>query len=250
MHRLTDRVALITGAASGIGKATALRLASEGAKVAVSDIQVEAGEAVAASIVADGGSAVFIPLDVTDEAAWTAAIDRVVHEFGRLDILVNNAGVGDLAALEDTPLSTWERTIAITQTSVFLGSKAASAALKASGHGSVINISSIFGASGGFGSTPGYHAAKGAVRTLTKSIALGWATEGVRVNSVHPGFIDTPILDQAKGTEFEDVMVSLTPMGRLGQPEEIAAAVAWLASDDASFVTGSEVYVDGGYMAR
>ena len=119
------------------------------------------------------------------------------------------------------------------------------AALKASGHGSVINISSIFGTSGGFGTSPAYHAAKGAVRTLTKNVALHWATEGVRVNSIHPGFIRTPILDQARGTEVWDAMTALTPMGRLGEPEEIAAAVAYLASDDASFVTGLELYVDG-----
>jgi NAD(P)-dependent dehydrogenase (short-subunit alcohol dehydrogenase family) len=123
-------------------------------------------------------------------------------------------------------------------------------ALKASGHGSVVNISSIFGTSGGFGTSPAYHAAKGAVRTLTKNVALRWATEGVRVNSVHPGFVETPILEQAKGTEVEQAMLATTPMGRLGQPEEIAAVVAFLASDDASFVTGSELVVDGGYLAR
>jgi NAD(P)-dependent dehydrogenase (short-subunit alcohol dehydrogenase family) len=122
-------------------------------------------------------------------------------------------------------------------------------ALKASGHGSVVNISSIFGSSGGFGTSPAYHAAKGAVRTLTKNVALHWATEGVRVNSIHPGFLCTPILDQAKGSEVWKAMTAMTPMGRLGEPEEIAAAVAYLASDDASFVTGLELYVDGGYIA-
>ena len=128
--------------------------------------------------------------------------------------------------------------------------KAAAAALAASGHGSVINISSVFGASGGFGTSPAYHAAKGAVRTLTKNIALHWASRGVRVNSVHPGFIDTPILDPAKGTSAGHAMTGLTPLGRLGQPAEVAAGVAYLASDDASFVTGLELYIDGGYMAR
>ena len=128
--------------------------------------------------------------------------------------------------------------------------KTAAAALAASGHGSVINISSIFGTSGGFGTSPAYHAAKGAVRTLTKNIALHWAEKGVRVNSVRPGFIDTPILDQAKGTPIEQAMLELTPMGRLGAPEEVAAGVAYLASDDAAFVTGLELYIDGGYTAR
>ena len=153
-------------------------------------------------------------------------------------------------ALEDTSLADWNRTIGIDQTGVFLGMKTAAAALAASGHGSVINISSIFGTSGGFGTSPAYHAAKGAVRTLTKNVALHWADRGVRVNSVHPGFIDTPILDQAKGRPIEQAMLDVTPMGRLGKPEEIAAGVAYLASDDASFVTGLELYIDGGYTAR
>lgn len=128
--------------------------------------------------------------------------------------------------------------------------KIAAPHLKASGHGSIINISSIFGISGGFGSSPAYHAAKGALRSLTKNVALLWAQQGIRVNSIHPGFIDTPILDQARGTPLEDMLTEVTPMGRLGRPEEIAAAVAYLASDDASFVTGSELVVDGGYLAR
>jgi NAD(P)-dependent dehydrogenase (short-subunit alcohol dehydrogenase family) len=177
-------------------------------------------------------------------------VAATVDTFGRLDILVNNAGMGDLKAIEDTTLDEWHRTISIDQTGVFLGMKTAAAALKASGHGSVINISSIFGTSGGFGTSPAYHAAKGAVRTLTKNTALHWVGDGVRVNSVHPGFIDTPILAQAKGTPYEQAMLALTPMGRLGKPAEVAAGVAYLASDDASFVTGLELYIDGGYMAR
>ena len=250
MKRLEGRVALVTGAASGIGLATAERLASEGATVVVSDVQDEPGEKAAAELRADGGDALYVHLDVTDEDGWRAAVERVLADRGRLDVLVNNAGLGDLAPIEETTLADWERTIAIDQTGVFLGMKACAEALKASGHGSVINISSIFGTSGGFGTSPAYHAAKGAVRTLTKNIALRWATEGVRVNSVHPGFIRTPILDQAKGTEVWEAMTATTPMGRLGEPDEIAAAVAYLASDDASFVTGLELYVDGGYIAR
>jgi len=250
MTRLQGRVALITGAASGIGRATADRLADEGATVVVTDVQDAAGEAAAAELRDAGGESLFLHLDVTDEAGWGTAVEGVLAELGRLDILVNNAGMGDLATIEETSLADWERTVAIDQTGVFLGMKTCADALKASGHGSVINISSIFGSSGGFGTSPAYHAAKGAVRTLTKNVAVHWATEGVRVNSIHPGFIRTPILEQAEGTEVWEAMTAMTPMGRLGEPQEIAAAVAYLASDDASFVTGLELYVDGGYIAR
>ena len=250
MKRSEGRVALVTGAASGIGRETAKRLAAEGAVAVVTDVQDALGEETADEIRGSGGKASFIHHDVTSEADWQAAVDRVLADHGRLDILVNNAGMGDLAPIEETTLEEYERTIAVDQTGVFLGMKVCAEALKASGHGSVVNISSIFGTSGGFGTSPAYHAAKGAVRTLTKNVALHWATEGVRVNSIHPGFIRTPILDQAKGTEIWDAMTASTPMGRLGEPSEIAAAVAYLASDDASFVTGSELYVDGGFIAR
>ncbi len=250
MNGLDGKVALVTGGASGIGRATAQRLASEGTSVVVTDIADEQGEQVAATIRGDGGTAVFLHHDVASEDDWTSVVERTLQDFDRLDVLVNNAGFGDLAAIEETTKVDYDRVIAVTQTSVFLGMKAAGDALKASGNGSVINVSSIFGASGGFGTSPSYHAAKGAVRLMTKNVALRWATEDVRVNSVHPGFIDTPILAEAKGTEFEDAMVGLTPMGRLGEPEEVAGLIAFLASDDASFMTGSEVYVDGGYIAR
>lgn len=248
MQRLAGRVAVVTGAAGGIGRATAIRLAAEGASVLVTDIAD--GQPVVDEIEAAGGRAAFMQLDVVDEQAWERAVLQVVDQFGGLDILVNNAGVGDMATIEETSRADYERTIAITQTSVFLGMKTAATALKASGHGSVVNISSIFGSSGGFGASPAYHAAKGAVRSMTKTAAIGWALEGVRVNSVHPGFVDTAIMDAARGTEIEDLMMDLTPMRRLGRPEEVAAGVAYLASDDASFVTGSELYIDGGYMAR
>ena len=250
MNRLEGRVALITGAASGIGKATAQRLADEGAAVLVTDIQVDAGEATVKEINGGGGKAAFFKHDVTSETEWEAACAAAVEEFGGLDILVNNAGMGDIKPIEETTQAEWDRTVAIDQTGVFLGMKTAAPHLKTSDHASVINISSIFGTSGGFGVSPAYHAAKGAVRTLTKNVALHWATDGVRVNSIHPGFIATPILEQSRNTPIWDGMTALTPMGTLGRPEDIAAGVAYLASDDAAFITGLELYIDGGYMAR
>ncbi|MDR7303970.1 SDR family NAD(P)-dependent oxidoreductase [Haloactinomyces albus] len=250
MARLQNRIALVTGAASGIGEAASMRLAEEGASVLVSDIRKEAGEEVAARIRGKGGQAVFARHDVADEASWEAVVGRVIEEFGGLDILVNNAGVGDMATIEETTKEQYDHVVAVTQTSVFLGMRASADLLKASARAAVVNISSIFGAIGGFGTSPSYHAAKGAVRILTKNIALNWTDSGVRVNSVHPGFVDTPSLESVKGTELEAGMTQLTPMGRLGKPFEVAAAVAFLASDDASFITGSELYVDGGYMAR
>jgi NAD(P)-dependent dehydrogenase (short-subunit alcohol dehydrogenase family) len=249
-QRLAGRVALVTGAASGIGRATAVRLVSEGAAVLVTDVQEELGAQAVAELSESGGRAAFLRQDVSSEEDWAAAVEHAVSSLGRLDILVNNAGMGDLKTIEDTTLEEWHRTVAIDQTGVFLGMRTAAPALRESGHGSIVNISSIFGTSGGFGTSPAYHAAKGAVRTLTKNAALHWATEGIRVNSVHPGFILTPILEPTKGTSYWEAMVSMTPMGHLGAPEDIAAAVAYLASDDAKFVTGLELYVDGGFTAR
>ena len=250
MKRLEGRIALITGGASGIGKATAHRFIEEGAKVIISDIQDSLGEAVIKDLVAKGGEATYLHHDVSSEESWKEAISKIDSKYGRLDILFNNAGIGDTLTLEETPMENYLKTIAVTQNSVFLGMKLASVLLKRSIHPSVINTSSIFGLSGGFGASPAYHAAKGAVTVMTKSAALGWATEGIRVNSVHPGFIDTPILGNAKETEFGKVLLQVTPMNRLGLPHEVAATVAFLASDDASFMTGSELVVDGGYLAR
>jgi len=248
--RFEGSVVMVTGAASGIGRAAALRFAAEGGRVVLTDVQDDAGEAVAAEVRSAGAEAVFVHHDVASEAEWTAALEATEEAFGGLDTLVNNAGIGDTATIEETGLEDYEKTIAVDQTGVFIGMKLAAPLLGRSGNGSIVNVSSIFGTTGGFGASPAYHAAKGAITTLTKNAALHWATEGIRVNSIHPGFIDTPLLEQAKGTPMEELMISTTPMARLGRPEEVAAGIAYLASDDASYVTGSELYVDGGYTAR
>lgn len=244
MSRFTGKTALITGGASGIGRATALRIASEGGNVVIGDIQKDAGEAVVKEITDSGGKASFVNLNVTDEEQWTAAVKHTVDTFGGLSILVNNAGIGDTLPIEETSLADWDNVIAVTQTSAFLGMKAASDELQKSGNGSVVNISSMYGIVGGLGG-PSYAAAKGAVRILTKNTALGWAKKGVRANSVHPGYINTPIL----GDTDRQYLIDTTPMGRLGEPEEIASVIAFLASDESSFMTGSEVVADGGYTA-
>jgi len=241
VNRFEGRVALITGGASGIGAATARRMLDEGGSVVIADIQDDLGRECAATW---GDRAHYVHLDVTSEEEWAAAVDETVARFGRLDILVNNAGGGHYEPIEATTKEVWDRVIALSQTSVFLGTKAASAALHASGHGSVVNISSVYGLVGGTGGSPAYHAAKGAVRLLTKNTAIAWWPDGVRVNSVHPGFIDTPLLK-----ENRERIASSTPSGRLGTAEEVANVIVFLASDEASFVTGAEYVVDGGHTA-
>jgi NAD(P)-dependent dehydrogenase (short-subunit alcohol dehydrogenase family) len=247
---LRGKVAIVTGAARGIGNATVRSLARGGATVVATDIADEEGEALARELSSDESPVSFAHLDVTSEDGWRNLVERTVGELGRLDILVNNAGIGSMADVEQESVEGWDRTIAINQQGVWLGMKAVVPKMRQAGGGSIVNVSSIFGAVGGFGASIAYHASKGAVRLMTKNAAIRYAKEGIRVNSVHPGFIDTPLVAELKGTPTETAILDSTPMGRWGRPEEIGDVIAFMASDAASYMTGSEIYVDGGWTAR
>ena len=254
MGRVTDKIALITGGASGIGRATAELMAHEGATVVLSDLQDGAGEDTVAAITAAGGRAQYHHHDVTDEADWKKIIAAILAEHGCLDILVNNAGVGGNGLpVEETPLELWRATMAVNLDGVFLGVKHGVAAMKENS-GAIINTSSILGVVG-LPLTAAYTASKGGVRLLTKAVAIECAARGlkIRVNSVHPGFIDTPMVGgaiQRGGPERRDAILKSQPTGEMGQPSDIAEGILYLASDAAKFVTGSELVIDGGYLAR
>ena len=246
--RLKDKVAIVTGGAHGMGEAEARLFAREGAAVVIADTLSSAGEAVAASISESQGRARFIHTDVTSEIAWQTLIAKTIATFGRLDILVNNAGisgssVGDVDALEG-----WNRLLSVNAASVFLGTKLAAAAMMPNGRGSIVNISSIMGFIGSAESHPGYAASKGAVRLYTKSAAAKYGPFGIRVNSVHPGYM--PPMLNATNAAGRASKIEATPLRRLGEPIEVAYGVLFLASDEASFVTGTELVIDGGYIAQ
>jgi NAD(P)-dependent dehydrogenase (short-subunit alcohol dehydrogenase family) len=252
--RVDGKVALVTGGASGLGAESARRLAREGASVVLTDLAAEAGRAVADEIAAAGGRADFLVQDVTDEARWAEVAAEVLARFGRIDVLVNSAGVGGggQPILEHT-LDAWRRIVGINLEGTFLGVRHVAPAMAAAGRGSIINLSSILGKVGLPGASA-YCASKGGVLMLTKAVALELAPTGVRVNSVHPGFIETPMVlnafrESENENEMRDLIVSRHALGRLGAPREIADAIVFLASDESSFMTGSELVVDGGYTA-
>jgi len=246
---LQGKVAIVTGGASGIGAATSEALCEAGAFVLITDVNDQLGEALAKRLTGAGGCARYRHLDVTDEAQWEQTVAETVRELGRVDVLVNNAGIGTFADVEQETREGWDKVIAVNETSVWLGMKHAIPAMRAGGGGSIVNVSSIFGAVGGFGGSVAYHAAKGAVRLMTKNAAIRYAKEGIRVNSIHPGFVDTPLVDAVKGTPIEQTIVQNTPLGRMARPEEIGDVIAFLSGPKASYMTGSEVYVDGGWTA-
>jgi Dehydrogenases with different specificities (related to short-chain alcohol dehydrogenases) len=249
--RLAGKVALISGGARGIGAATARLFAQEGARVVVGDVLDPEGRALEAELTGRGGQAAFVPLDVTREPDWERAVAAAMSRFGKLDVLVNNAGIGGAGRVEDTTLEEWHRVMEVNATGVFLGTKAAIPALRRTGGGAIVNISSQLGLVGMDDSSPQYQASKGAVRLLTKHTALQYAKEGIRANSVHPGPIVTPMTEKRRADPtIRARMVSRIPLGRYGEAEEIAYGVLYLASDESRFVTGSELVIDGGWTAQ
>ena len=248
--RLEGKVALISGSAQGMGAATARRFVQEGARVVVSDVADALGEALASSL---GKAACYQHLDVTRSADWEAAVERTLAEFGALHVLVNNAGIGVVGTLGALPLEDHQRILDVNLNGVYLGMRTCLEALAASGAASIVNISSIDGMAG-VTHLSSYVASKFAVRGMSRSAALELGRRGIRVNSVHPGFIETPLLtdqlrDSPEAREMIDTLMSRQPIPRLGRPEEIASLVLFLASDESAYCTGAEFVIDGGHLA-
>jgi NAD(P)-dependent dehydrogenase (short-subunit alcohol dehydrogenase family) len=245
--RLAGKVAMVTGGASGMGKSEATIFAREGARVMIADLLDKEGQEAAKSI---GDAARFLKLDVTDEAQWQAVIAATERELGKLDILVNNAGISGTYQPDLTSTEAWDRVMDINAKGVFLGMKHGVPALKRAGGGAIVNISSISGFAGQHGVHMAYNASKGAVRIMTKAAAVQYAADNIRVNSVHPGFL--PAMRTSVGSanpEWRAKVLKAVPMKREGRVEEVAHAVLFLASDEASYITGTELVVDGGFLA-
>ena len=256
MNCLNSRIAMVTGGAVGIGRACVERMAEEGAKVAILDILTTEGEALAAELATKGHEVAFWRVDVADEGAFKPAIDAAAARFGGLTVMVDNAGIsGSPKPTDQVTEAEWDRVQAVNVKGVFFGTKHAIAHLRAAGGVSIINLSSILGLVGSGGLAP-HHASKGAVRLMTKNDAIAYAPEGIRVNSIHPGYVWTPMVEnhlRAMSDDPEAAKVatgSAHPVGHMGEPDDIAWAVVYLASDEAKFVTGAELAVGGGYTAR
>jgi NAD(P)-dependent dehydrogenase (short-subunit alcohol dehydrogenase family) len=250
--RLAGKVTIVTGGGSGIGKASVLLFAREGASVVVADWQEEGGNAVVKEIAAAGGKATFIKTDVSSEDDIKNMVATAVRSYGRLDVLFNNAGIeGTMGRpTAETPLEEWNRIIAVNLTGVFLGCRYAIPEMLKTGGGSIVNNASVAGLVG-FAGIPAYCASKGGIVQLTRTAALEYATQGIRVNCLCPGVIDTPMVRRAAPDEAAlAAFTQMEPVGRLGQPEEVAALALFLASDEASFMTGTVIPVDGGFVAR
>jgi NAD(P)-dependent dehydrogenase (short-subunit alcohol dehydrogenase family) len=244
-----DKVTIITGGARGQGESHARLFAAEGARVLITDVLDEAGEAVAAELRAAGHDVKYRHMDVSSEADWQAIIAEAEQRWGRVDILLNNAGiVGSMKSVEDEPLDSWTRLTSINQQGVFLGLKHGAPAIERSGGGAIVNTCSINGTVGNPGGFS-YQASKGAVKMMTRAAAMEYANRGVRVNSVSPGLVMTPMAEE-EGEESNREFSEATPMKRAAQPVEVSYAVLFLASDEASYVTGADLFVDGGYTAQ
>ncbi|MFT5391803.1 MAG: NAD(P)-dependent dehydrogenase (short-subunit alcohol dehydrogenase family) [Gammaproteobacteria bacterium] len=251
MGKLSGKVALVSGGARGQGAAEAHAFAREGAKVVFGDILNTEGEAVEKAIVEAGGNAVYVHLDVTNEDHWRAAVDLAVQRYGRLDILVNNAGIViNRTPIEERTVEEWDRVMGVNAKGVFLGTKHAIPAMRAAGGGSIINISSVAGIGQSTTQEPAYAASKGAVRIFSKVTATQHAKDKIRCNSVHPGPIDTAMIHAAMSDpKVLEERLSRVPLGRLGLVDEVVAGVMFLASDDSSYITGTELVIDGGALS-
>lgn len=256
MNRLSGKVAIVTGGALGIGRACAQRMAQEGAKVAVFDTLENEGQAWVDSLNQQGLAARFWKVDVTSEVQLQKAIEQVAEVFGAVHVMVNNAGIsGSPKPTDQVTEAEWDRVQSVNVKGTFLGTKHVIPHMRAAGGGSIINLSSIAGLVG-LGGVAAYHASKGAVRLMTKNDAITYASENIRVNSIHPGYIWTPMVENhlksvtTRVEEAKQATGALHPLGHMGEPDDIAWAVVYLASDESKFVTGSELVVDGGYSAR
>jgi NAD(P)-dependent dehydrogenase (short-subunit alcohol dehydrogenase family) len=261
--RLIGKVAIVTGGASGIGAETARQFARHGASVVVCDVQDELGQSVAREIVEAGGVAEYRPLDVCSEEQWIALVAAAEQKYGKVDVVANIAGISGRPAnvtvatgvitgveLKDQTLESWNRVMEVNSTGVFLGTKSVIPAMQRAGGGSIINISSICGIIGSFANAA-YHASKGAVRIFSKSAAIQYAKDQIRVNTVHPGFVDTPMARPGLlGNESGKARMDATPLGRFGKPYDIAMGCLYLASDESAWVTGLELVIDGGVIAK
>lgn len=247
--RLANKTAIVTGASKGMGESEARLFATQGANVVLCDLDEEAGEKTADDISKSGGIAEFMRCDVTSESDWEKVINNTRDKFGSLDILVNNAGLSSGSTEDHLSSEWWHKIMDVNATGVFFGTKIAAEMMKKQQYGSIINISSIMGFVGGENGHPAYHASKGAVRIFTKAMAVKYGPYGVRVNSVHPGFMP-PMSSSYRSTSIQDEYTKRTPLRRTGEVIEVANGVLFLASDESSFVTGTELVIDGGYIAQ
>ena len=247
--RLANKTAIVTGASKGMGESEARLFATQGANVVLCDLDEEAGEKTADDISRSGGTAEFMRCDVTSESDWEKVINNTRDKFGSLDILVNNAGLSSGSTEDHLSSEWWHKIMDVNATGVFFGTKIAAEMMKKQQYGSIINISSIMGFVGGENGHPAYHASKGAVRIFTKAMAVKYGPYGVRVNSVHPGFMP-PMSSSYRSASTQDEYTKRTPLRRTGEVIEVANGVLFLASDESSFVTGTELVIDGGYIAQ